>query len=217
MSKVVLHLVQASGGLQVRLKKEVLDESMRGSGKQRALVGANSLTGDQWYVQQASRAVNQAMGRVIRHRRDYGAIIMCDERFQTAGARKQLSSWLRGLVQVYPNFGSVSGSLTKFFRDQASIPRPMEVEAVEKPSVSSAYGQGSGILGALNSNSLASKPAGSNMQRLGSMMVIPSAIDSSGLVDVASISRQPTRQATPASGLQLAAIASFTHTAHAIT
>lgn len=56
------------------------------------------------------------MGRVIRHRRDYGAIIMCDERFQTAGARKQLSSWLRGLVQVYPNFGSVSGSLTKFFR-----------------------------------------------------------------------------------------------------
>ena len=54
------------------------------------------------------RAVNQAMGRVIRHRRDYGAIIMCDERFQTAGARKQLSSWLRGLVQVYPNFGSVS-------------------------------------------------------------------------------------------------------------
>ena len=41
---------------------------------------------------------------------------MCDERFQTTGARKQLSSWLRGLVQVYPNFGSVSGSLTKFFR-----------------------------------------------------------------------------------------------------
>ncbi len=62
------------------------------------------------------RAVNQAMGRVIRHRRDYGAIIMCDERFQTAGSRKQLSNWLRGLVQVYPNFGAVSGSLTKFFR-----------------------------------------------------------------------------------------------------
>ncbi len=208
--------------VQVRLKKEVLDESIRGNAKQRALVGATSLNGDQWYVQQASRsaptctthtlggtsvqkphlrvelvypwqpsdlhkenlaciypkhprfcielrhsclhmllmatvsdgpsqqkhfgssyqglpvaagvtshtgilavlmsvlwgyrAVNQAMGRVIRHRRDYGAIIMCDERFQTPGARKQLSSWLRGLVQVYPNFGAVSGSLTKFFR-----------------------------------------------------------------------------------------------------
>lgn len=38
------------------------------------------LTGDEWYNQQASRAVNQAVGRVIRHRYDYGAIIFCDER-----------------------------------------------------------------------------------------------------------------------------------------
>jgi hypothetical protein len=39
------------------------------------------LTGEDWYNQQASRAVNQAVGRVIRHRHDYGAIIFCDERF----------------------------------------------------------------------------------------------------------------------------------------
>ena len=56
------------------------------------------------------------MGRVIRHRQDYGAIVMCDERFQSPATRKQLSSWLRGLVQVFPNFGMVSGSLTKFFK-----------------------------------------------------------------------------------------------------
>ena len=36
--------------------------------------------GEEWYKQQASRAVNQAVGRVIRHRMDYGAIILCDER-----------------------------------------------------------------------------------------------------------------------------------------
>lgn len=40
------------------------------------------LSGEEWYNQQASRAVNQAVGRVIRHRHDYGAIIFCDERFQ---------------------------------------------------------------------------------------------------------------------------------------
>lgn len=39
------------------------------------------LTGEEWYSQQASRAVNQAVGRVIRHRHDYGAIIFCDERY----------------------------------------------------------------------------------------------------------------------------------------
>lgn len=41
------------------------------------------LTGEEWYSQQASRAVNQAVGRVIRHRHDYGAIIFCDERLFT--------------------------------------------------------------------------------------------------------------------------------------
>ncbi|PPD76801.1 hypothetical protein GOBAR_DD26274 [Gossypium barbadense] len=36
-------------------------------------------SGEEWYNQQASRAVNQSVGRVIRHRHDYGAIIFCDE------------------------------------------------------------------------------------------------------------------------------------------
>jgi regulator of telomere elongation helicase 1 len=40
-------------------------------------------TGQDWYSQQASRAVNQAVGRVIRHRHDWGAIILCDERFSS--------------------------------------------------------------------------------------------------------------------------------------
>lgn len=69
---------------QVRLKQEVLDEGARkaGAGK-RPLHGepAARLSGDQWYSQQALRAVNQGIGRVIRHRRDYGAIILCDDRF----------------------------------------------------------------------------------------------------------------------------------------
>ena len=71
--------------LQVRLKQDVLNEVYRRQGSAKRQRGAASLpiglTGDQWYMQQALRAVNQGMGRVIRHRHDYGAIILCDDRF----------------------------------------------------------------------------------------------------------------------------------------
>ena len=77
--------------LQVCIKQELLDEQRRlGNKRQHGSSGAcggagtacTALSGSQWYSQQAMRAVNQAMGRVIRHRRDYGAIILCDERFK---------------------------------------------------------------------------------------------------------------------------------------
>lgn len=42
---------------------------------------AGSLTGQMWYNQSASRAVNQCLGRVIRHKNDWGAIYLLDERY----------------------------------------------------------------------------------------------------------------------------------------
>ena len=84
---------------QVLLKKEVLDEVARRIGaakRSREGPQVRGLTGDQWYRQTATRAVNQGMGRVIRHRGDYGAIILADERFQVG---------LRDHVRVGVNFG----------------------------------------------------------------------------------------------------------------
>ena len=99
---------------QVRIKKEVLDDECRkrrGEGR-----GLSTLSGDQWYRQQASRAVNQALGRVIRHRHDYGAIILLDERFGSPSAQNDLSKWLRPHARTFENFGGAAGALTKFFR-----------------------------------------------------------------------------------------------------
>lgn len=100
---------------KVRLKREYLDEQSRlQTNKNKAL------TGEEWYVQQASRAVNQAVGRVIRHREDYGAIILCDERFAQGSAQNQMSLWLRPHIKCYSKFGDATFSLTRFFRDKAS-------------------------------------------------------------------------------------------------
>nr|KAF6330923.1 regulator of telomere elongation helicase 1 [Myotis myotis] len=60
---------------RVILKMQFLDEMKARSG-----ASGQFLSGQDWYRQQASRAVNQAIGRVIRHRHDYGAIFLCDHR-----------------------------------------------------------------------------------------------------------------------------------------
>ena len=93
---------------KVRLKRLYLDELPRKP-------GVKMLTGQEWYNQQAARAINQAIGRVIRHRGDYGAIILADARFAGANVRSQLSAWIRPYVQTYPSFGTFTGGLARFF------------------------------------------------------------------------------------------------------
>ena len=78
------------------------------------------LSGEAWYLQQASRAVNQAIGRVIRHRRDYGAILLCDERFGREQTIHGLSRWVQGAVAKHQSFGPVMKSLTDFFKSHGA-------------------------------------------------------------------------------------------------
>jgi hypothetical protein len=72
------------------------------------------------YVQSAMRAVNQAVGRVIRHKDDYGAIIFADQRFADTRLHSQMSLWLRPFVKNYPKFGAALSELTGFFRYHAA-------------------------------------------------------------------------------------------------
>ncbi|XP_068118572.1 regulator of telomere elongation helicase 1 isoform X3 [Hyperolius riggenbachi] len=111
---------------RVVLKMQFLDE-MRRQG-----VSGQYLSGQEWYRQQASRAVNQAIGRVIRHRHDYGAIFLCDYRFAKSDSRAQLPSWVRPYLRVYDNFGHIIRDVSQFFRIAQKIMPPPGPQRVHK-------------------------------------------------------------------------------------
>ncbi|XP_076333405.1 Fanconi anemia group J protein homolog isoform X2 [Tachypleus tridentatus] len=73
------------------------------------------MSGNDWYETQAFRALNQALGRCIRHRNDWGALIVVDERFQKNHKYiLALSKWVRNEVKHYKTFRDVMESLSKF-------------------------------------------------------------------------------------------------------
>ncbi|CAN0927430.1 Fanconi anemia group J protein homolog [Linum grandiflorum] len=81
----------------------------------------NLLSGNEWYCHQAFRALNQAAGRCIRHKSDYGAIIFLDERFKEERNTAYVSKWLRKSIQHYGSFDESLEGLKSFFRDAKNI------------------------------------------------------------------------------------------------
>jgi regulator of telomere elongation helicase 1 len=73
------------------------------------------LSAEEWYLLEATRAVNQAIGRVIRHKNDYGAILLCDQRFEGLSFQAALSSWVRPHIKKHSSFGSMIRELRQFF------------------------------------------------------------------------------------------------------
>jgi Fanconi anemia group J protein len=80
------------------------------------------LSGSKWYDQQAFRALNQAVGRCLRHRHDHGAIMLVDSRFNNSNIQA-LPKWLRPAMQKSASrFGDQVKSLENFFVSHAENP-----------------------------------------------------------------------------------------------
>ncbi|KAF6159788.1 hypothetical protein GIB67_030046 [Kingdonia uniflora] len=75
------------------------------------------LSGSEWYCQQAFRALNQAAGRCIRHRFDYGGIIFLDERFKEERNVAYVSKWIRKSIKQYESFEMSLEGLRSFFQE----------------------------------------------------------------------------------------------------
>eukprot|EP00049_Salpingoeca_infusionum_P015354 m.298016 g.298016 ORF g.298016 m.298016 type:complete len:1256 (+) comp15859_c1_seq3:20-3787(+) len=101
------------------------------------------LSGAEWYDIQAFRALNQALGRCIRHRSDWGGIMLIDSRFsQRQQYTDSLSKWVRKMVHHRMGNADTFASLKQFCDtmqngdDEASVavfPTPSSTSASTLP------------------------------------------------------------------------------------
>lgn len=84
-------------------------------------------TARDFYDNACMRAVNQSIGRAIRHQGDYSAIVLVDKRFGTERIRGKLPGWIRGgMVEGSEGkgFQGLMGSLNMFFRGRKGATQP---------------------------------------------------------------------------------------------
>ncbi|KAJ3429161.1 regulator of telomere elongation helicase [Anaeramoeba flamelloides] len=101
---------------KIKSKKEYLNTKRITDQKSKSqFSNTPRLNGNQWYCQEALKACNQAIGRIIRHKNDFGAIILLDERF--VKNTHNLSNWLKPSLKVYNSFDNFKRNLSHFFKN----------------------------------------------------------------------------------------------------
>jgi chromosome transmission fidelity protein 1 len=73
----------------------------------------------EFYENATMRAVAQAVGRAIRHRGDYAAVLLVDGRYDTERIRGKLPGWMRGSIKSGCSMGEIQSGLREFFKGKA--------------------------------------------------------------------------------------------------
>ncbi|KAE8375307.1 helicase C-terminal domain-containing protein [Aspergillus bertholletiae] len=87
-----------------------------GSEAHRQLI--SKAAGRDFYENSCMRAVNQCIGRAIRHRNDYAAIVLMDRRYDKSAIQRKLPAWIKQSMassSALRPAGATVGSLSKFF------------------------------------------------------------------------------------------------------
>jgi len=82
--------------------------------------------GREYYTNLCMKAVNQSIGRAIRHIADYATIVLCDGRFAKPSVTKRLPKWIGERVQVPASCEAAMGNVRSFFAARAPHQRQIE-------------------------------------------------------------------------------------------
>lgn len=81
----------------------------------------NPSAGNEYYENLCMKAVNQCIGRAVRHIRDYATVVLLDVRYcSSEKIRKKLPAWISEGMQCVERYGQAHGSLVKFFKGKST-------------------------------------------------------------------------------------------------
>lgn len=93
-------------------KRKFIEESTIRNGGTRAQATENSR---QYYENLCMRAVNQSVGRSIRHAGDYSVIVLFDARYVSDRIQLKLSGWMRLSIRKQESFETIVERIRDFF------------------------------------------------------------------------------------------------------
>lgn len=76
------------------------------------------LQGHELYINLCMKAVNQSIGRAVRHQNDFAALILLDRRYARPEIKQRLPGWIRDQVTVADRFGSMVQQTAAFFKNR---------------------------------------------------------------------------------------------------
>jgi chromosome transmission fidelity protein 1 len=78
----------------------------------------SSFKGDDYYENMCMKAVNQSIGRAIRHKNDYASIILVDSRYAREKIQNKLPTWIKasGIKAVGDSVKDYESDLNEFYK-----------------------------------------------------------------------------------------------------
>jgi chromosome transmission fidelity protein 1 len=75
--------------------------------------GEKRLPGQLYYESLCFKAVNQSIGRAIRHKKDYAVLVLADFRYARSSSLSSLPGWISRRIKVIESFGPSMASVSK--------------------------------------------------------------------------------------------------------
>jgi len=78
--------------------------------------GEKEDAGKELYENLCMDAVNQSIGRAIRHQNDWASLVLVDARYSSLRIQRKLPSWILPGMQITSTFGGTMKALGEFYK-----------------------------------------------------------------------------------------------------